>query len=372
MPHRIPGKILRTLVEAVTPSGRTRGLARKTGLPPGTLVYTGKARDQPTSISVTSYDGAELEELRGITIAEAAAARGRRGTTWIDIVGLRDVEVVREVGERFGIDALVLEDILSSGHRPKLDIRDGYLLVVVRMFLADSERGRIRSEQVSLVIGEDFLITFQEEAGDVFESVRRRIRESIGRIRDWGPDFLAYSLLDTIVDNYFVVLERLSSNAEELEHLVLRADGADLVRAIYRLRRHNVALRRAIWPLREVTTELLRGETDYVAERVLPFLRDVHEHPVEAIDVVESHRDMLAGLLDVHLTTVSNRMNEVMKVLTVIATIFVPLTFVVGVYGMNFDYMPELHERWAYPAVWGVMIAVTIGMIIFFRRKNWF
>lgn len=370
MPHRIPRKVLRTLVHAVMPSGRTGGLARQSGLPPGTLMYTG-ARDQPTVVSVSSYDAAELEELAGTTVSEASAMRGRRETTWIDVVGLGDINVIREVGERFGIGSLVLEDILGSGHRPKLETHEGYLLIVARMFLIDPDRDRIRNEQVSIVLGEDFVLTFQEEKGDVFEPIRRRIREALGRIRGWGPDYLAYALLDTIIDNYFVVLERLSSNAEELESVVLEPGGGDPVRAIYQLRRHNVSMRRAIWPLREVTTELLRGESPFIAERVQPFLRDAHEHAVEAIDIVESHRDMLGGLLEVHLSTVSNRMNEVMKVLTIIATIFVPLTFLVGVYGMNFEYMPELRERWAYPAVWAVMLAVMLGMLVFFRRKGW-
>ncbi len=371
MPHRIPRKVLRTLVHTVMPSGRTGGLARQSGLPPGTLMYTGAATDQPTTLSVTSYDASELEEVSSTTVGEAAAMLGRRETTWIDVVGLGDLDVMREVGERFGIDPLVLEDILGSGHRPKLETHDDFLLVVARMFLIDPDRNRIRNEQLSIVLGRTFVLTFQEEAGDVFDPVRKRIREAIGRIRGWGPDYLAYALLDTVIDNYFVVLERLSSNAEELESVVLETEGPDPVRAIYRLRRHNVSMRRAIWPLREVTTELIRGESPFIAERVLPFVRDAHEHTVEAIDVVESHRDMLAGLLEVHLSTVSNRMNEVMKVLTIIATIFVPLTFVVGVYGMNFDYMPELRERWAYPAVWAVMLALTLGMLVYFRRKGW-
>jgi magnesium transporter len=370
MPHRIPKKVLKTLVHALTPSGRTGGLARQSGLPPGTLMYTG-APDQPTTIAVISYDADEIEEVAGITVAEAVAMRGLRETTWIDVVGLGDLDVIRDVGERFGIDPLTLEDILGSGHRPKLETHGGFLLVLARMFLIDPGRERIRNEQVSILLGQDFVLTFQEEKGDVFEPIRKRLRDALGRIRGWGPDYLAYALLDTIIDNYFVVLERLSSNAEELERVVVEAEGPELVRAIYRLRRHNVSMRRAIWPLREVTTELIRGESEFVDERVIPFLRDAHEHTVEAIDVVESHRDMLGGLLDVHLTTVSNRMNEVMKVLTIIATIFVPLTFVVGVYGMNFDYMPELDERWAYPAVWAVMVLVSVAMLIYFRRKRW-
>jgi magnesium transporter len=373
MPNRIPKRMIRALRHIIAPPRRrSGGRARKIGLAPGTLVYTGVARDRPTTIAVTSYDSESLEELEAASVEDAVAARGRRETNWVDVVGLEDVDTIRDIGDRFGIDHLVLEDILSTGHRPKVALEEGYVLLVARMFQVDADASEVRSEQLSLVIGPDYLITFQEEAGDVFDPVRRRIRESVGRIRGWGPDYLAYALLDVLVDHYFVVLEHLSEAAEEVERIVLEAEGPDLVRAIYRLRRHNIALRRAVWPMREVTTELARGEIRFFKQRLNPFLRDVHEHAVEALDSVESQRDLFGGLLELHLTTVSNRMNEVMKVLAIIATIFVPLTFIAGIYGMNFEYMPELHQRWGYPALLALMFVIFLGMLVYFRRKRWF
>jgi magnesium transporter len=221
------------------------------------------------------------------------------------------------------------------------------------------------------VLTRDTVLTFQEAAGDVFEPVRARLREGRGRIRAWGPDYLAYALFDMIVDHYFIVLEHFSERVDDLEEVVIVAEGPEIAHAIHRLRRENLRLRRSIWPLREVDSELSRKESLLIRERMQPYLRDLYEHVVEAIDTVEMLRDTLGGLLDVHLTSISNRMNEVMKVLAIIATIFVPLTFLSGVYGMNFDYMPELRARWGYPAVLSVMFAVFLGMLVYFRRRRW-
>ena len=373
MPSRIPRRMIRALRHIIAPPKRRKGThAKRTGLAPGTLVYTGAPRDRATTLSVTSYDAETLEELPGASIDDAVAMRGRRETTWIDVVGLEDVEAIREIGERFGIDVLVLEDILATGHRPKLDVQDGHVLLVVRMFLVDEGATEVRSEQVSIIVGADYVLTFQEDEGDVFDPVRRRLREGTGRIRGWGADYLAYALVDVMVDHYFVVLEHLAESAEDVEQVVLEAEGTDLVRAIYRLRRHNIALRRAVWPMRELTMELLRGEIPIIKPRVQPFLRDLHDHAVEAMETVEAQRDLLGGLMELHLTTVSNRMNEVMKVLSIVATIFVPLTFLAGIYGMNFEYMPELGVRWAYPALLGVMFVVFLGLVAYFRSRRWF
>ena len=371
MPHRIPKKMLRALRQIVAPPARKTGRARKTGLPPGTLVYTGTSREQPTKIRTTSYDVDALDEATDVTIDGAAALRGQRETTWIDVVGLEEVDTIRDLGDRFGIDHLVLEDVLSQGHRPKVEVFDDYALIIIRMFLVDEAANEVRSEQVSIVVGSDYVITFQEVEGDVFEAIRRCLREATGRIRFWGADYLAYALVDTIVDHYFVVLDHLAETAESVEHIVMESEGPELVRAIYRLKRHNIALRRAVWPVRELTAELVRGEVPQFRSRLQPFLRDVNEHAVEVMESIEAQRDMLGGLLDLHLTTVSNRMNEVMKVLSIVATIFVPLTFLAGIYGMNFEYMPELGVRWAYPALLGVMFVAFLAMLVFFRRKRW-
>jgi magnesium transporter len=371
---RLSRKVLQTLLKAAplrpARSEASRARARRAGLPPGALVYTGE-RTGPVTVTVVSYDATSIEETRAATPAEALAERGRRETTWIDVVGLHDVATVKQIGEAVGLDTLLLEDILNVRQRPKLETRDETTVITVQMFLYEQAHERVRHEQISIVLTRDTVLTFQEAAGDVFEPVRARLREGRGRIRAWGPDYLAYALFDMIVDHYFVVLERFSERVDDLEEVVVVAEGPEIAHAIHRLRRENLRLRRSIWPLREVVSELSRKESLLIRERMQPFLRDLYEHVVEAIDTVEMLRDTLGGLLDVHLTSISNRMNEVMKVLAIIATIFVPLTFLSGVYGMNFDYMPELRARWGYPAVLSLMFAVFLGMLVYFRRRRW-
>jgi magnesium transporter len=346
----------------------------KVGLPPGTLVYTGPALGEPTRISLLCYgaDGVEERDVTGVAALEDIARRnGDALTTWINVDGLEDTTVIADIGALFGIDPLVLEDVVRVGHRPKLETYDGYLYVVLRMFIDEPDADRVRHEQLSLILAPGLVITFQERAGDVLDSIRLRIREGKGRIRSWGADYLAYAIIDTVVDHYFVVLDRLSERVDVLEEVVVSAQDREIVTAIHGLKREHLFLRRAAWPTREVVAALLRTDSDLVADRLHPYLRDVYDHAVEIVDTIESLRDMLAGMLDIYLSSVSNRMNSVMKVLTIITTIFVPLTFIAGVYGMNFQHMPELKEAWAYPAVLALMGALAIGMLLIFRWKDW-
>lgn len=359
---------LNPLIHRERAERRTR--AGKVGLPPGTLVYTGEKRDRPARITVLTYSFEEFEERQVGGVADALAARTRPGITWINVDGLEDTSLIGELGEAFRIDSLLLEDMVHVGQRPKLEHREDYLFIVVRMFAYIPDEQRVRNEQVSLVLGQDFVLTFQEQEGDVLESVRKRLRDG-GRIRGRGPDFLAYAILDAIVDHYFVVLEQLSDRVEAVEQVVIEVVAPEVARAIHRMKRDAVVLRRAVWPLREVVGGLLRDDSVLVREETRPFLRDVYDHAVDALETLETLRDTLSGMLDIHLSTVSNRMNEVMKVLTMIATVFVPLTFVVGIYGMNFENMPELGWRWGYPAILGIMATISFGMLIYFRRKGW-
>jgi magnesium transporter len=291
--------------------------------------------------------------------------------SWINVDGLHDIEIIQQVGDCQGLHPLVLEDILNTDQRPKLEDYGDYLYIVLKM-LYKQEGGGISTEQVSLVLGSNFVISFQEGIkGDVFNPVRERLRSGKGRIRGMGADFLAFSLMDAIVDNYFVVLEEVEERIEALEEEVVASPSAKTVQKLHRLKRDMIFLRKAVWPLREVLAALTRRESKLITEAVVVYLRDVYDHTIQVIDSIETSRDLLAGMLDIYLSSISNRTNEVMKVLTIIATIFMPLTFIVGLYGMNFKYMPELEWRWGYPAVLLLMVLTTIAMLIYFRRKKW-
>jgi magnesium transporter len=264
-----------------------------------------------------------------------------------------------------------MEDIVNTGQRPKLDNFDDYIYAVFKMLWFNEKENMVVSEQVSLVVGENYLISFQEEMGDVFDSVRSRIRKGSVRIRKGGCDYLAYTLIDAIVDQYFLILEKISERIEKLETAVMDSSTHDTLHLIHGLKREAIYLRKQVWPLREVVNQLTREETTLIRDSIHVFLRDVYDHITQVIDNIESFRDILSGITDLYLSTMSNRMNEVMKILTIIATIFIPITFVAGIYGMNFKNMPELEWEWGYTAVWAVMIAIAFALLYFFRRKRW-
>jgi magnesium transporter len=321
-------------------------------------------------LRVTDYgpDGVDERDLDGAE--DARPYRDAPGVSWVDVTGVHDGGMVEEIGSAFGLHPLVLEDVVNTHQRPKLEDYEDYVYMVVKMLTA-TESGTVEEEQVSIVLGPGWVISFQERPGDVFDPVRERIRTGKGRIREMGPDYLAYALLDALVDHYFVVLERLGDRVERVEEDVVRDPREETVGRIHRLKREILLFRKAAWPLREVTSALHREDTSQVTERVGVFVRDVYDHTVQVIDTAETLRDLVAGMLDTYLTGVSNRMNEVMKVLTVMASIFIPLTFVAGVYGMNFEHMPELGRPWAYPAVLSLMGLVAGGMVVYFRRRGW-
>jgi magnesium transporter len=346
---------------------------KKIGASPGTLIHVGEQRMEKIGIQAIGYDAETLQELpvRPEDVARSCLDRGEAVVTWINVDGLHQVEVIETLGKCFDLHPLMLEDILETGHRPKFEDYESCLFLVLKRLHFDEAKEEIRPEQVSLVLGPDFVLSFHEGSSDIFDGVRDRIRNSRGKIRRMGADYLAYALLDSVVDSYFGVVEKLGDRIELLEEELITTPSRSTLQHIHHLKREMILLRKSVWPLREVIGALQRVDSALVRETTGVFLRDVYDHTIQVIDTVEIFRDLLAGMLDLYLSSVSNRMNEIMKVLTIIATLFIPLTFIVGVYGMNFAYMPELGWRWAYFAVWGVMLALAGGMFVFFRKQKW-
>ena len=344
---------------------------KKVGLPPGTLEYVGEKPPEPVKIEVIDYNTKEMAESGIEAIEECFKYRDSPSVTWIDITGVHDAELLHKLGAQFELHPLVLEDIVNTHQRPKMEDHDNYIYVVLRMLRYEESRNRIESEQISIILGKHFVISFQEFEGDVFDPVRKRIREGKGRIRKLGPDYLAYTLLDAVVDHYFIILEKYGEQIEALEENLVGDPTPQLLQEIHHLKGEMIFLRKSVWPLRELVAGLERGESELVTKSVLIYLRDVYDHTIQIIDAVESFRDMISGMQDLYLSSISNKMNEVMKVLTIIATIFVPLTFVAGIYGMNFDVIPELKWKWSYLFFWVVVLGIGGLMLSFFRRKRW-
>jgi magnesium transporter len=286
------------------------------------------------------------------------------------VTGIHDVKIIEEFGKAFNIHPLLLEDILHTDQRPKLEEFDDFLFITLRILSYDEANNELLSEQVSLILGSNFIISFQEREGDVFNPVRMRIKNAKGRIKKKGCDYLAYALIDAVVDHYFLVLEKYGEKIEILQEEVLSHPTPDTLQVIQRTKRDMIFLRKSVWPLREVINVLQRGESALISDNVIIYLRDVYDHTIQVIDSIETFRDMISGTLDVYLSSVSNKMNEVMKVLTIVATIFIPLTFIAGIYGMNFKYMPELEWYWGYPIALGVMVLLVGMMLLWFRRKR--
>jgi len=344
---------------------------QKAGLTPGTLVYVLDKKIEKVRIRIIDYDETQLEEKEVEKVEECFPFKDKPTVSWINIDGLHDVEVVEKIGKQFGLHPLILEDIVHTGQRPKLEDFGDHIFIVLKMLYYNKEKGELETEQFSLIFGENFVISFQERAGEFFEPLRERIRKGKGRVRKAGADYLAYALLDSIVDNYFVILEQLGETIEETEQELATEPGIATLQTIRAFKKEMIFLRKSIWPLREVVNSLERGESSLINESTGIYLRDVYDHTIQIIDTVESYRDMLSGMLDVYLSIISNKMNEVMKVLTIFAAIFIPLTFVAGVYGMNFSFMPELGWRWGYFAALLVMATIGATLIVYFKRKRW-
>ena len=349
----------------------TKKRSRKSGLPPGTLVHIGEKKAETLKITIMDYDEVHFEEKEIKTIDECFIFKDKPTVTWINIDGLHQVAILERMGECYGLHPLVLEDILNTDQRPKMEDYGEYLYIVLKDLDYDDKSSQIEPEQISLILGPNFVFSFQEREGDTFGTIRDRIRNSKGRIRKMGADYLAYSLLDSIVDNYFIILEKLGEKIEFLEEKLVTQPTPETLQIIHHLKREMIFLRKAVWPLREVINGLERGESSLIKESTRIYLRDVYDHTIQTIDTIETYRDMVSGMLDIYLSSVSNRLNSVMKVLTIIATIFMPLTFLAGVYGMNFRFMPELEWRWGYPFIWLVMVGIGVFMFLYFKKKRW-
>jgi magnesium transporter len=339
------------------------------GLPPGSMIHVGEKNSDEIKITVIDYDEKKFEEIEVKNVEECYPYKDTPSVTWINIDGISKTDIIENIGKNYGIHSLVSEDIVNTEQRPKFEDYDNYIFVVLKML--HQPKDEIFAEQVSIIIGKNYVISFQETSGDVFKAIRERIRNGKGRIRRMGSDYLAYSLIDSIVDNYYNVLEIIGDKLEEIEENVVNNPDPDILRIIHGIKRDLIFLKKSIWPLREVISNLNKAESSIIKKSTNIFIRDIYDHTIQVIDTIETFRDMNSGMLDIYMSSVSNKMNEVMKVLTIFAAIFIPLTFIAGIYGMNFQYMPELGWNWGYYTVVGIMAIVGFTLLFYFKIKRW-
>lgn len=348
-----------------------RSASKKAGLPPGTLLHVGRRKSESIRVTVIDYNASEFLQKECDSIEECFPFRDTETVSWINVDGLHNTQKIASIGKHFNLHPLLIEDVLNTHHRPKTEVFDDYVFMTLKMLGIGKSRNLIVSEQVSFVLGKNWVLSFQEQKGDVFDAIRQRLRENKASIRQKGADYLLYRLVDTVVDNYFFITEHISEAAEKLEEKVLQMPNEESLNEIQQQKKQLIRFRRASKPLREAVAILQRDPNELIEESTMPYLRDVYEHIIQVSDVIDTQRDMLSGIMDLYLSGVSNRMNQVMQVLTIMATIFIPLTFIAGIYGMNFDNMPELHWKYGYLIIWLIMIAVIIFMIFYFRKKKW-
>jgi len=344
---------------------------KKLGLPPGSIVYIGDIKDPRVRIDLIDYDKDSLVEKKDVGIKKCVELIKTPQNTWVDIQGIHDVNAVQEIGSHFGLHPLVLEDIVNSTQRSKLDDYKDNIYIVMRMLKINNEKDEVEDEQVSIILGKNYLISFLETGSQIFAPIKKRLNNPNSRLRNSGSDYLCYSLIDSIVDHYFEILEQVDQKLENLEEEIADKPNTKTMMKIQRVKREIALLRRSVWPMREVVNQFRRIESPLIKDSTKLYIQDVYDHTIQAIDTIESFRDIVAGMFDIYISSINLRMNEIMKVLTIVATIFVPLTFIASIYGMNFEFMPELHSKWGYPAVLAFMVTVTLAMIYFFRRKSW-
>lgn len=357
-------------IEWTTMSRHRHKLSKIAVQPSGIPHVNGETSNLPVLITVIDYDATYFQEKQVDQISECFPFRDTETVTWINVDGLGNPKLIEDLGECFTIHPLILEDIFNTGQRPKMEDLGEYIYLNLKMLTYLTTEKEIKIEHISMVIGKNFLISFQEDIGDIFDPVRERIRKD-GRIRKFGPDYLAYALIDAIVDNYFAVMEKLEDQVEDLEEELVLSPTQESLQKINRLKKDMIFLRKSVWPLREMINNLERSESPLIKESTKIYLRDVYDHTIQVIDTLETFRDMVSGMIDIYLSGLSYKMNEIMKVLTLIATIFIPLTFVVGLYGMNFKNMPEIDWEFGYYSVLVVMVFMVVGMLTYFRRKKW-
>jgi magnesium transporter len=358
--------------QVIRPLRLIRGNLSKAGMPPGTVVYAGEKAPQPVKITLMDYDASVFKEQTLDSIEGAFNYKTTQTMTWINIDSLSDVSVVEKLGKHFDLHPLVLEDIAVPSQRSKVEDYDDYLFIVLRMLRFDHVKNEIINEQVSMILRDHCLITFQESVGDVFDQIRDRLRTNKGRARKMSVDYLAYCLIDAIVDYYFVILDTYGEKIENLEDELLGNPGQQILSQIHEFKRELTLLRKCVWPMRELASTMQRSENALITDSTRIYFRDVYDHTIQIIDTIESLRDVVASLLEIYLSSMSNRMNAQMKMLTMIATIFMPLSFLSGVYGMNFKHFPELESWWTYPyGFWGLIVVVATTMFFVFKRQKW-
>jgi magnesium transporter len=343
----------------------------KVGLPPGTPIYMGEREKEKIKITAIDYDPQNATKKELSRIEECCLFKEKPTVSWINVDGIHDAEIIKKLGKDFDWHPLTLEDIMNPRQRPKVEKFDPYIFIVLKMLSYDEKEEKVLEEQVCLILGDHYVFSFQEKEGDIFNPVRDRIISGLGRIRKKGADYLAYSIIDVVVDHYFIILENLGDKVEQLEDTLTGKPDESILNKIHSLKREMILLRKSVWPLREMINGLERIESSLIHKETLRFFRDVYDHTIQVIDTIETYRDMIFSMHDTYLSTISNRMNEVMKVLTIIATLFIPLTFIAGIYGMNFEFMPELKWPFGYFAVLGIMALVALVMVIYFKKKKW-
>ncbi|MBL7894923.1 MAG: magnesium/cobalt transporter CorA [Bacteroidia bacterium] len=339
------------------------------GVPPGTLIYTGDSKTERIKISLIEYNETEFIEQEFYDLSECISHVKPHLVKWINVEGIHKTEVIEKIGKLYNIHPLTLEDIVHVDQRPKFEDYDNYVVAIMKMISYDT---KVHAEQLSIVLFDNMVISFQEpQGGDAFDIIRNRLRQARGRIRKCGADYLAYALMDAVIDCYFNVIEKIGDTVEKIEeHIIAHSSKSSLIQ-LYELKREMIFLRKQVWPMRDMISNMVRSETKLINPSTDIYLRDLQDHVTRVIDTVETYRDLLSGIMDIYLSTNSNKMNEVMKVLTIMSSIFIPVTFIAGVYGMNFEFMPELKSPYGYAITWGVMLSVMIGLIIYFKRKKW-
>lgn len=350
---------------------RTQNYKKHLGQVPGALVYTGNKEDKVLHLNAFDYSEDSYKEADLNTVEEAFNFKDSETVTWFNLNGLNFTDQIEKIGQHYKLHPLILEDIVNTSQRPKIDEYKDYFFIVLKMMYYDADE-KLVSEQVSIVMGKNYVLTFQEAEGDVFDSLRDRIRQKKGRVREEGSDYLMYALMDAIVDHYYAIIEIMGNKIEDLEDdLFTGLTQEQISQQIQNLKREILKLRRAIFPLREIINRVEKSDNPLIEEKTTHYFRDVYDHIIQVTENIDIYREMIWSLMDMYMTTISNKMNEVMKVLTIIATIFIPLTFIAGIYGMNFTNMPELQYKYGYYIVWIVMLVVLIGMLVYFKRKKW-
>lgn len=339
------------------------------GVAPGTLVHIGDKLKETVDVTLIRYNEDDYEKKMLNHIGDLDSTKDH--IYWLNIDGLHDIKLMESIGKKFKLHPLIMEDILNTGQRTKVDDYDEYMFVVLKLLYFDGDKNKLSSEQISMILTDNYIISFQEKGGDIFDNVKKRLEAGKGNIRKLGADYLLYALLDSVVDSYFVILEKLGDQIDASEEDLMEEPKKENLQNIHNLKREMLFLRNSIWPLREVISSILRYENTHIKPSTVVYIRDVYDHIIQVIDTVEIYRDMLSGMLDTYLSSISNKTNEVMKVLTIMSTIFIPITFLAGAYGMNFKYIPEYNWKWSYLAFWCISIGSTLLLLKLFKNKKW-